>query len=73
VIVDQIGKFGDATDWIRAEKQKREKRALPTTPAPVFSVSRSKQEPCCGSLHINERSITRSNRRSEPSTMRIAR
>jgi hypothetical protein len=32
-IVDQIGKFGDATDWIRAEKQTREKRApLPTTP-----------------------------------------
>ena len=32
-IVDQIGKFGDATDWIRAEKQRREKREpLPTTP-----------------------------------------
>ncbi len=34
-IVDQIGKFGDATDWVRAQKQTREKRApLPTT-APV--------------------------------------
>ena len=32
-IVDQIGKFGDATDWVRAEKQTREKREpLPTTP-----------------------------------------
>jgi hypothetical protein len=32
-IVDQIGKFGDATDWVRAEKQTLEKRApLPTTP-----------------------------------------
>jgi hypothetical protein len=32
-IVDQIGKFGDATDWVRAEKQRREKREpLPTTP-----------------------------------------
>jgi hypothetical protein len=32
-IVDQIGKFGDATDWIRAEKQTREKRPpLPNTP-----------------------------------------
>ena len=32
-IVDQIGKFGDATDWLRAEKQTREKRApLPNTP-----------------------------------------
>jgi hypothetical protein len=32
-IVDQIGKYGDATDWIRAEKQRREKREpLPTTP-----------------------------------------
>lgn len=32
-IVDEIGKFGDATDWIRAEKQTREKRPpLPTTP-----------------------------------------
>ena len=28
-----IGKFGDATDWVRAEKQTREKREpLPTTP-----------------------------------------
>ena len=24
-IVDQIGKFGDATDWVRAEKQTRRK------------------------------------------------
>jgi len=32
-IVDQIGKFGDATDWVRAEKQTREKREpLPNTP-----------------------------------------
>jgi hypothetical protein len=32
-IVDQIGKFGDATDWVRAEKQRREKREpLPITP-----------------------------------------
>lgn len=32
-IVDQIGKFGDATDWVRAEKQTREKREpLPDTP-----------------------------------------
>jgi hypothetical protein len=32
-IVDQIGKFGDATDWVRAEKQRREKREpLPNTP-----------------------------------------
>jgi hypothetical protein len=32
-IVDQIGKFGDATDWVRAEKQTREEREpLPTTP-----------------------------------------
>jgi hypothetical protein len=32
-IVDKIGKFGDATDWVRAEKQTREKREpLPTTP-----------------------------------------
>jgi site-specific recombinase XerC len=32
-IVNQIGKYGDATDWIRAEKQRREKREpLPTTP-----------------------------------------
>ena len=32
-IVDQIEKFGDATDWIHAEKQRREKREpLPTTP-----------------------------------------
>src|SRR6195256_1948421 len=32
-IVDQIGKFGDATDWVRAKKQTREKREpLPTTP-----------------------------------------
>ena len=32
-IVDQIGKFGDATDWVRAEKQRPEKREpLPNTP-----------------------------------------
>jgi len=32
-IVEQIGKFGDATDWVRAEKQRREKREpLPDTP-----------------------------------------
>ncbi len=34
-IVDQIGKFGDATDWIRAEKQTREKREPPPTTPPV--------------------------------------
>ena len=32
-IVDQIGKFGDATDWVHAEKQRREDRKpLPITP-----------------------------------------
>ncbi|MGE5158614.1 MAG: hypothetical protein ACM3OF_10770 [Gemmatimonas sp.] len=34
-IVDQIGKFGDATDWIRAEKQTREKRPPPPSTPPV--------------------------------------
>jgi hypothetical protein len=34
-IVDQIGKFGDATDWVRAEKQTREKRKPLSTTSPV--------------------------------------
>ena len=38
-IVDQIGKFCDATDWVRAEKQTREKRApLPNTPPALGSL-----------------------------------
>jgi len=38
-IVDQIGKFGDATDWVRAEKQRREKREpLPNTPPVLGSL-----------------------------------
>jgi hypothetical protein len=36
-IVDQIGKFGDATDWVRAGKQRREKRKPPPTTPPVPS------------------------------------
>jgi plasmid stabilization system protein ParE len=40
-IVDQIGKFGDATDWVRAEKQRREKREpLPNTPPVPGSLRR---------------------------------
>jgi hypothetical protein len=31
-IVDQIGKFGDANHWIRAENNARKREPLPTTP-----------------------------------------
>jgi plasmid stabilization system protein ParE len=67
-IVDQIGKFGDATDWVRAEKQRREKRApLPTTP-PLPSSLRwywtlyKQSDPWLGNLAIGEEGLAESTR-----------
>ena len=67
-IVDQIGKFGDATDWVRAEKQTREKREpLPTTP-PVPGSFRwywmlyKQSERWLGNLAIGEEGLAESTR-----------
>ena len=38
-IVEQIAKFGDATDWVNAQKQRRQTRAaLPSTPPKIGSL-----------------------------------
>ena len=67
-IVDQIGKFGDATDWVRAEKQRREKRApLPTTPPLPGSLRwywtlYKQSDPWLGNLAIGEEGLAESTR-----------
>jgi hypothetical protein len=67
-IVDQIGKFGDATDWIRAEKQTREKRApLPNTqPIPGslrwFWTLYKQSDRWLGNLAIGEEGLAESTR-----------
>ena len=69
-IVDQIGKFGDATDWVRAEKQTREKRApLPITP-PVPGSLRwywtlyKQSDRWLGNLAVGEEGLAESTRKA---------
>ena len=67
-IVDQIGKFGDATDWVRAEKQRREKRdPLPTTPPTPGSLRYywtlyKQSDRWLGNLAIGEEGLAQSTR-----------
>ena len=64
-IVDQIGKFGDVTDWVRAEKQRREKRQPLSITPPIpgslrwFWMLYKQSDRWLGNLAVGERGAGR--------------
>jgi plasmid stabilization system protein ParE len=67
-IVDQIGKFGDATDWVRAEKQRREKRQPLSITPPIpgslrwFWMLYKQSDRWLGNLAVGEEGLAESTR-----------
>jgi plasmid stabilization system protein ParE len=67
-IVDQIGKFGDATDWVRAEKQRREKRQPLSITPPIpgslrwFWMLYKQRDRWLGNLAVGEEGLAESTR-----------